>query len=99
MKLSLKNFSWRFALGAEVIYLACLTYGFSLEGKGAELHRTIFETLPGFVWINPLSVLLGAIYIAVYSLAVAWFLVWAYNSSLEQTGKRQSAGSISKLLP
>lgn len=88
MRLSLKNFSWRFVLGAEVIYLVCLTYGFFLEGKEVELHQTIFEMLPGFVWISPIGVLLGAVYISIYSLAVSWFLVWAYNSSLEQTGKR-----------
>ncbi|MEK7172753.1 MAG: hypothetical protein AAB740_02115 [Patescibacteria group bacterium] len=51
--------------------------------KGAELHHAMFETLPGFSWINIESVILGAVYFFVFAWIFAWYFVWMYNSSLE----------------
>jgi hypothetical protein len=50
-KLSLFSYVWKCVAGAEVVYLLCLMGAFVLErtAKGAELHHTLFETLPGFL--------------------------------------------------
>jgi hypothetical protein len=82
--LSLKRYRWLCVLGAEVAYVACL-FGSLLPIRtpgGTELHHRLFETLPGFVWINAQSVILGA----VYMFALAWifgtYFVWMHNTSL-----------------
>lgn len=85
MKLSLKKFGWKCVLGAEVGYLLCLI-GASLPWYtlgGAELNRALFETLPGFTWINPGSIILGAVYMFVFAWIFAWYFVWMHNSSLD----------------
>lgn len=89
MKLSLSKYGWRCVLGGEVAYAICILGGYlSLRTeRGAELHRTLFETLPGFTWGSMGSVLLGAIYIFVFSWVFASYMVWMFNSSLEPGSK------------
>src|SRR5688572_13824800 len=67
-----------------------LSYPFVVEGVE---HRALFETLPGFVWINPQSVILGAVCVLLFSAAVGTYMVWMHNSSLVDTEVR-SIGSL-----
>lgn len=48
-------------LGMEIFYVVCLAYGLLISGKTRELHQSLFELLPGFVWGNPLSMVWGAV--------------------------------------
>ena len=86
--LSLKRYRWLCVLGAEVAYFVCLFGDFLpfRTAAGIELHHKIFETLPGFVWLNAQSVILGAVEI----FAIAWifgsYFVWMHNTSLTRTG-------------
>ena len=84
-QLSLKKYGWKCVLGSEAVYFICLLGGLLLlrSAKGIELHHALFETLPGFTWINTGSVILGAIYFFVFAWAFAWYFVWMHNSSLE----------------
>lgn len=84
--LSLRKYGWRCVLGAELAYFVCLLGGFLplRTVRGIELHHTVFETLPGFIWINFGSVMLGAAYMFVFAWIFAWYMVWMYNSSLEK---------------
>jgi hypothetical protein len=52
---------------------------------GIELHNKIFETLPGFVWLNGASVLLGSVYMFAFAWIFGTYFVWMHNSSLEKT--------------
>jgi hypothetical protein len=52
-------------LGIEVFYVLCLFYEFLLPAKRKELHRALFELLPGFVWGNILSMVWGAVFLAI----------------------------------
>ena len=83
--LSLIKYGWRCVLGAEVAYVICLAGGFLplRSARGVELHHALFETLPGFTWINATSFLLGAVYMFVFAWIFAWFYVWMHNSSLK----------------
>lgn len=85
MKLSLKKYGWKCVLGSEIAYLICLFGGFlpMRTSRAMELHRMLFETLPGFSWISLGSVLLGAAYAFVFAWIYAAYFVWMYNSSLE----------------
>ncbi len=85
MNLSLTTYAWKCVLGAEVVYVICLLGGFMpwRSARGMELHHTIFETLPGFTWINAGSVVLGAVYALAFALILAAYFVWMHNSSLE----------------
>ncbi|MDO8557841.1 MAG: hypothetical protein Q7S09_01450 [bacterium] len=47
------------------------------------LHHTLFETLPGFTWGSPISMILGAVYVFVFSWIFGSYMVWMHNSSLE----------------
>ena len=87
--LSLKQYGWRCVLGAEVSYFICLAGGFLplRSAQAMELHHTLFETLPGFTWINILSVLLGAVYFFVFSWIFAVYMVWMHNKSLVRPEK------------
>ena len=69
MKLSLKKYGWKCVLGSEIVYFICLLGGLLplRNARGVELHHTIFETLPGFTWININSVILGAVYFFVFA--------------------------------
>jgi hypothetical protein len=62
--LSLKRYGWLCVLGGEAVYLICLAGGYlpMRTSKAMELHRTLFETFPGFVWGSLGSILLGALY-------------------------------------
>ena len=85
MNLSLMKYAWKCVLGAEVAYFICLLGGFVpwRSARGIELHHTLFETLPGFTWINAGSIALGAVYALVFALLFAAYFVWMHNSSLE----------------
>lgn len=89
MKLSLKKYGWKCALGAEIVYIVCLLGGFLplRTARGIELHHTIFETLPGFSWISTGSALLGAVYFFAFAWIFAWYFVWMHNSSMVETEK------------
>ena len=94
--LSLKRYRWLCVLGGEVMYTLCLAGGFLpiRSSQGLELHHALFETLPGFVWINPQSVILGAVYVFLFSWVFGTYMVWMHNSSLTETeGKDVSATS------
>ena len=82
--LSLKRYAWLCVLGGEVAYLICLAGGYLplRTERATELHRTVFETLPGFVWGNVGSIVLGAVYVFVFAWIFAWYMVWMHNSSL-----------------
>lgn len=88
-KLALRSYGWKCVLGSEVVYVACLIGGFlpMRSVRGTELHHALFETLPGFIWINWGSVILGAFYLFVMAWAVAWYYVWMHNSSLVRDNK------------
>ncbi|MDD5083406.1 MAG: hypothetical protein PHT88_00515 [Candidatus Moranbacteria bacterium] len=83
-KLSLQKYGWKCVLGSEITYAVCLIGGLLplRTARGTELHHTLFETLPGFTWINTGSVVLGAIYFFVFAWIFAWYFVWMHNSSL-----------------
>lgn len=83
--LQLKRYGWLCVLGAEAVYFVCLMGGFLpllRTPRALALHHQLFETLPGFSWINAGSVLLGAIYFFVFAWIFAWYFVWMHNSSL-----------------
>ena len=82
--LSLKRYRWLCVLGAEVAYSLCLFGGLLplRSGRGIELHHTLFETLPGFVWLSVGSVVLGAAYMFVLAWIFGSYMVWMHNSSL-----------------
>ena len=88
-KLSLKSYGWKCVLGAEVVYSICLLGGFLplRSARGIELHHALFETLPGFTWINFSSILLGAIYMIVFAWIFAGYYVWMHNSSQVQNSR------------
>jgi hypothetical protein len=57
-----------------------------------ELHRTLFETFPGFVWGTVGGVILGAVYVFVLSWIFACYMVWMHNTSLIAKEKQPGAG-------
>jgi len=82
--LSLRRYGWLCVLGGEVAYLVCLLGGYLplRSVRGTELHHALFETLPGFVWGQPLSMLLGAVYVFVFAWIFGGYMVWMHNTSL-----------------
>lgn len=84
MKLSLSKYGWRCVLGGEILYFICLLGGLLplRNAEVIELHKKLFEMLPGFAWISAGSVLLGAVYVFVFAWAVGAYMVWMYNSSI-----------------
>ena len=84
--LSLRKFGWKCVLGSELGYAICLAGGFLpiRTGRGMDLHRALFETFPGFTWINATAVVLGAVYAFVFAWIFASYFVWMHNSSLEE---------------
>jgi hypothetical protein len=74
-------------LGAEVAYAICLLGGFLpiRTAGGIDLHHRLFETLPGFVWINVQSVTLGAVYMFVFAWIFGSYFVWMHNRSVIRT--------------
>ena len=75
---------WLCVLGGEVAYLLCLFGGMLplRSTAGTEVHHSLFETLPGFVWITPASVALGAAYVFAFAWIFGSYMVWMHNSSL-----------------
>ena len=69
-------------LGTEIFYVLCLGYGLVLSAKGRELHQALFELIPGFVWANPVSMIWGAVYVAILALIVGWYIAWMHNASM-----------------
>ena len=63
-------------LGMEVFYVLCLAYGLLISGKTGELHQSLFELLPGFVWGNPLSMVWGAVLLGTFALIAGWYIAW-----------------------
>jgi hypothetical protein len=63
-------------------------------GKAIELHRALFEMLPGFVWGSVTSIVLGAFYVFAFAWIFAAYFVWMHNTSLtapEKIGKTDVA--------
>ena len=100
--LSLKRYGWLCVLGGEVAYLVCLAGGYLplRTTQAMELHRALFETLPGFVWGSVASFFLGVVYVFVFAWAFAAYYVWMHNTSLitpENAGKaNEREGARSK---
>lgn len=82
--LSLRRYGWLCVLGGEVAYVVCLLGGYLplRSARATELHHTLFETLPGFVWGQPSSMLLGAVYVFVLAWIFGGYMVWMHNTSL-----------------
>lgn len=82
--LSLKRYGWLCALGAEFAYFVCLAGGYlpMRTARATELHKALFETLPGLVWGSVASILLGAVYVFAFAWIFAAYYVWMHNSSL-----------------
>ncbi|MBI4136270.1 MAG: hypothetical protein HY481_01850 [Candidatus Vogelbacteria bacterium] len=80
--LSLKRYGWLCVLGGEALYVICLAWGLFLAGQAAELHHSLFELMPGFVWGNVGSIILGAVYMFAFAWVGAWYIVWMHNTSL-----------------
>ncbi len=69
-------------LGMEIFYVVCLSYGFVLSEKARELHHSLFELMPGFVWGNPISMLWGAVLLGIFAWIVGWYIAWMHNASM-----------------
>lgn len=84
-KLNLKSYGWKCVLGGEIAYTLCLLGGLlPLRNiQATALHHMLFETMPGFTWLDLNSLLLGAAYVFVGSWLMAWYYVWMHNTSLE----------------
>ena len=82
--LSLKRYGWLCVLGGEVAYVICMLGGYLplRSARGTELHKTLFETLPGFTWGSPWSMVLGAIYVFAFAWIFSVYMVWMHNTSL-----------------
>ena len=93
--LSLTRYRWLCVLGAEVAYGLCLLGGFLpiRSARGIELHHRLFETLPGFVWINVQSVILGALYLFAFAWVFGMYFVWMHNTSLTEIETKASEAS------
>jgi hypothetical protein len=94
--LSLKRYGWLCVLGGEIAYSVCLAGGYLTirTPRAIELHRALFETLPGFVWGSVFSIFLGALYVFVFAWVFAAYFVWMHNTSLikpEAVGKGEVA--------
>jgi len=83
--LNRQSYVWKFILGSEIAYLICLLSAFiPMSNKAAlELHHLLFETLPGFVWLDFSSFLLGAFYTLVFAWLFGQYYVWMHNSSIQ----------------
>ena len=81
--LLLKRYAWLCVLGGEIVYFVCLIGGLLplRNSRAVELHHLAFELLPGFTWINIGSVIIGAIYVFIFSWVFAWYMVWMHNTS------------------
>jgi hypothetical protein len=80
--LSKTKYSSLCVAGMEVFYVLCLAYGFLLSGKARELHHSLFELLPLFVWGNPVSMVWGGVLLGLFALVAGWYIAWMHNASL-----------------
>jgi len=96
--LSLRRYRWLCVLGAEVAYFACLLGGFlpMRTADGMELHHRLLETLPGFAWISPGSVVLGAVYMFAFAWIFGSYFVWMHNTSLMKSENKTSLSDDSR---
>jgi hypothetical protein len=85
-ELSYFSYIWKCVAGIEAAYFVCLLGAFGLErtAAGIQLHHTLFETLPGFTWLTPGSVILGAVYMFVFAVIIGAYMVWMHNSSINE---------------
>ena len=84
-KLGYFSYVWKCVAGSEALYFLCVSGAFVVgrsTAEGTELHRRLFETMPGFVWLTPGSVILGAIYMLAFSVVFGTYIVWMHNSSI-----------------
>lgn len=79
------SYVWKCVAGAEVAYFICLMGAFVLgrTADGTQLHNGLFETLPGFTWLTPASVVLGAVYMFIFAIIFGTYIVWMHNSSIK----------------
>lgn len=80
--LSKTKYALLWVLGMEVFYVFCLAYGSLLSNKAQELHHALFELIPGFIWGNPVSMVWGAVYVAVLAWIAGWYIAWMHNASI-----------------
>ena len=82
--LSLKKYGWLCVLGGEVAYGLCILGGYLplRTARGTEIHDALLETLPGFTWGSPWSIILGAAYVFAFSWIFGAYIVWMHNTSL-----------------
>jgi hypothetical protein len=97
--LSLKRYGWLCVLGGELAYLICLLGGYlpMRTDRATEIHKALFETLPGFIWGNPLSIMLGALYVFVFAWIFGAYMVWMHNTSL--INQQRDPGQITSPSP
>jgi predicted membrane protein len=69
-------------IGIEIFYVLCLLYESLLPVKGRELHRALFELLPGFVWGNVLSMIWGAVFLGTAAWITGCYIAWMHNASI-----------------
>ena len=96
--LSLKRYGWLCVVGGEVVYALCI-FGSYLPFRtvrGMELHNALFETLPGFAWGSPFSVILGALYVFVFAWIFGAYMVWMHNTSLIERERTKTHASSTK---
>lgn len=99
-KISFKSYVSKCVLGAEILYAACIMYGFTLGARvidavagstdrinGAGLHHELFNLLPGFTWFSVESFIVGALDVAIFAVIFGWYMVWMYNTSLIKSEK------------
>lgn len=84
-ELSVFSYVWKCGVGAEAAYAICLLGAIALDrtASGTQLHHTLFETLPGFTWLTPASVVLGAVYVFIFAVVFGTYMVWMHNSSIK----------------
>jgi hypothetical protein len=99
--LSMKRYGWLCVLGGEVSYLICILGGYLplRTVRGTELHDALLETLPGFVWGSPLSVILGAVYVFVFAWIFGAYMVWMHNTSLIKRERHESHSPVTEPSP
>lgn len=80
--LSTTKYSALCSLGTEVLYGLCLSYGFLLSSRAKELHHSLFELLPGFVWEDPVRMIWGGMILGIFAAIGGWYIAWMHNTSL-----------------
>lgn len=81
--LSLKRYGWLCVLGIEALYALCYFYGYFIPANLTNLHRSLFELLPGVYLGGVLGFLAGATDLFLFAWIVAWYMVWMHNYSLK----------------